>query len=144
MDSRLRGNDVNVEYFYPYFRASCKSMSCGSTGSPWTGKVVRQAHHEWINQDTVTLSRELAKRSKGVFGVLQEALSIWILACAGMTARGHKFLFCKKLYIFRSWWACRNIFRSWWACRNIFRSWWACRNPFVVSLSNHERKISRR
>jgi hypothetical protein len=31
--------------------ASCKSMSCGSTGSPRTGKVV--AHHEWNNQDTI-------------------------------------------------------------------------------------------
>jgi hypothetical protein len=56
-----------------------------STGSPRTGKVVRQAHHEWerlFDRFTTngsikipfTLSRELAERSKGVFGVLQEAL----------------------------------------------------------------------
>jgi len=42
-------------------------------------RCVRQAHHERNNQDTVkipfTLSRELAERSKGVFGVLQEAHS---------------------------------------------------------------------
>jgi len=45
--------------------------------SPGRASVVRQAHHERNNQDTVkipfTLSRELAERSKGVFGVLQEA-----------------------------------------------------------------------
>jgi len=47
--------------------------------SPGRASVVRQAHHERNNQDTVkipfTLSRELAERSKGVFGVLQEAHS---------------------------------------------------------------------
>ncbi len=57
----------------------------GSTGSPRTGKVVRQAHHErerLLDRLTTkgsikipfTLSRELAERSKGVFGVLQESL----------------------------------------------------------------------
>jgi len=58
-----------------------------STGSPRSGKVLRQAHHErerWFYRLTTngiikmpfTLSRELAERSKGVFGVLQEALSV--------------------------------------------------------------------
>ena len=70
------GKDAGMPAFFSDERASCKSMSCGSTGSPRTGKVVRQDHHEWINQDTVTLSRELAERSKGVFGVLQEAREI--------------------------------------------------------------------
>jgi len=41
------------------------------------GKVVRQDHHEWINQDTVTLSRELAERSKGVFGVCKKLCSLF-------------------------------------------------------------------
>ena len=65
-------------------RLTTNGKGC-STGSPRTGKVARQAHHEWemlsdrlttngSNKIPFTLSRELAERSKGVFGVLQEAL----------------------------------------------------------------------
>ena len=70
-DELSAANDKNF-LFVPN-RASCKSMS-----------VVRQAHHErerWFDRLTMngiikipfTLSRELAERSKGVFGVLPEA-----------------------------------------------------------------------
>jgi len=45
----------------------------GSTGSPRMGKVDRQLTTNETIKIPFTLSRELAERSKGVFGVLQEA-----------------------------------------------------------------------
>jgi len=61
-------------------RLTTNGKGC-STGSPRTGKVVRQAHHErerWFDRLTTNGIIKIPftlSLSKGVFGVLQEALT---------------------------------------------------------------------